>query len=228
MNTYKHLGLWSLLFWKHRGCAKAYNAKRHIFWLIFFVLFFSCSVWAMKKPSFALKKEWERPLIALLDEAVRLQKAFYAQSDTELYLSSAKMVHQIKKLELSSEFLPHHQHFYIQNLLKNLLPPLESLVAFSFKGSGFCSHKQKADLFRQKSDQPFALPSKLKNSDCDRRGRESLKSISRALTYVAHVYGLNDYAVFFCPADRSVWMQKAKTHRYVSYSGASACTQIKQ
>ncbi len=37
--------------------------------------------------------------------------------------------------------------------------------------------------------------------------QSNIASINRSLTYMAHVYGLRKYAVFFCPADRSVWMQ---------------------
>ena len=34
-----------------------------------------------------------------------------------------------------------------------------------------------------------------------------MNAVNRTLTYMAHVYGLKKYAVFFCPKDRSVWMQ---------------------
>ena len=37
--------------------------------------------------------------------------------------------------------------------------------------------------------------------------QRNIASINRSLTYMAHVYGLRKYAVFFCPQDRSVWMQ---------------------
>ena len=37
--------------------------------------------------------------------------------------------------------------------------------------------------------------------------KSSINSINRTLTYMAHLYGLKKYAVFFCPKDRSVWMQ---------------------
>lgn len=37
--------------------------------------------------------------------------------------------------------------------------------------------------------------------------KANINSINRTLTYMAHVYGLKKYAVFFCPKDRSVWMQ---------------------
>ncbi len=40
---------------------------------------------------------------------------------------------------------------------------------------------------------------------------ESINSINRSLTYMAHVYGLKKYVVFFCPKDRSVWMQGQHT-----------------
>ena len=40
----------------------------------------------------------------------------------------------------------------------------------------------------------------------EKRGA-SINSINRTFTYMAHVYGLKKYAVFFCPKDRSVWMQ---------------------
>ncbi len=221
MHIHEHLNLWFALTRKYKTPTKIYNARRHIFTfpLIFFL---SCSGWAMKKPSFILTKEWEKPLISLLDEAVRLQKAFQAQSDMGLSLSSAKMVQQIRKLELSPEFLPYHQHFYIQNLLKNLLPDLEALGALSFKGSSSCFHRPK--IRGRRHGQLFALEEKLGNSDC----KGNIKSISRALTYVAQAYGLNNYAVLFCPADRSVYLQKAKTHHYVSHSSNAPCIQIKQ
>lgn len=34
-----------------------------------------------------------------------------------------------------------------------------------------------------------------------------INAVNRTLTYMAHIYGLKKYAVFFCPKDRSVWMQ---------------------
>ena len=37
--------------------------------------------------------------------------------------------------------------------------------------------------------------------------KNNINSINRTLTYMAHVYGLKKHAVFFCPRDRSVWMQ---------------------
>ena len=37
-----------------------------------------------------------------------------------------------------------------------------------------------------------------------------INTINRKLTYIAHIYGLKNYTVFFCPADRSVWMQDKK------------------
>ena len=37
--------------------------------------------------------------------------------------------------------------------------------------------------------------------------KTNINSVNRTLTYMAHIYGLEKYAVFFCPDDRSVWMQ---------------------
>ena len=37
-----------------------------------------------------------------------------------------------------------------------------------------------------------------------------IKSINRKLTYIAHIYGVKKYTVFFCAADRSVWLQDKK------------------
>lgn len=50
----------------------------------------------------------------------------------------------------------------------------------------------------------------LKNSHT--KTAESINSINRSLTYMAHVYGLKKYVVFFCPKDRSVWMQGQNTN----------------
>ncbi len=48
----------------------------------------------------------------------------------------------------------------------------------------------------------------------DNRRKNNIASINRTITYMAHVYGLKKkYAVFFCPQDRSVWMQKEKKAR---------------
>ena len=187
---------------------------------IFLILFFfSISAGgALKKPTVSLAKEWESALISLLDSGVLLQKAFYAQADRQVSLSSTKMTYQISQLQGSSYFLPYHQRFYIQNLLKNLGPPLESLLT-------------------QK-----------------RGGEESIKFISRTLTYLAQIYGLNQtarkpvsfekgtalgvfssygidkkhetssktsikkYAVFFCHSDRSVYLQESQPKiKKVSY-----------
>ena len=38
----------------------------------------------------------------------------------------------------------------------------------------------------------------------------NINSINRTITYMAHIYGLKKYDVFFCPTDRSVWMQGKK------------------
>ena len=43
--------------------------------------------------------------------------------------------------------------------------------------------------------------------------KDNINAINRTLTYMAHVYGLKKYAVFFCPRDRSVWIQKGKNTR---------------
>ncbi len=45
----------------------------------------------------------------------------------------------------------------------------------------------------------------IKNSDQQRR--INMNAINRALAYVAHLYELKQYAVFFCPQDQSIWMQ---------------------
>ena len=37
--------------------------------------------------------------------------------------------------------------------------------------------------------------------------KTSINSINRTLIYMAHVYGLKKHVVYFCPKDRSVWMQ---------------------
>ena len=170
-----------------------YNAPHYKFYFILslVLLLFSFSVLALKKPVFSLTKEWEASLTALLDSAVQLQNAFYARSDKQVSLSSAKMTYQIKQLEKSSHLLPYHQHLYIQNLLNTLKPRLSAML------------KQK------------------------NRKTGNIKFISRAVTYMAQVYGLNKYVVFFCPTDRSVWMQKAKKYQYVSHSNFSACKQVR-
>ena len=49
----------------------------------------------------------------------------------------------------------------------------------------------------------------VKNSK--QRRKANVNSINRALTYMAHVYGVKKYAVFFCPQDRSVWMQESRS-----------------
>ena len=41
--------------------------------------------------------------------------------------------------------------------------------------------------------------------------KKNIASINRDLTYVALMYGLRKYAVFFCPQDRSVWMQAERS-----------------
>ena len=41
----------------------------------------------------------------------------------------------------------------------------------------------------------------------------TINSINRTFTYMAHVYGLKKYAVFFCPTDYSVWMQGKNTKK---------------
>ena len=38
-------------------------------------------------------------------------------------------------------------------------------------------------------------------------GKPHIDSINRTVTYMAHLYGLKKYTIFFCPQDRSVWMQ---------------------
>ena len=43
--------------------------------------------------------------------------------------------------------------------------------------------------------------------------RTNINSVNRTLTYMAHIYGLNKYAVFFCPDDRSVWLQGKKSKK---------------
>ena len=43
--------------------------------------------------------------------------------------------------------------------------------------------------------------------------KNGLNKINRTLTYMAHVYGLKKYAVFFCPQDYSVWMQGKHTKK---------------
>ena len=143
-------------------------------------------------------KEWEHSLISLLDSAVHLQKAFYAQADKQVSLSSAKMAYHITQLEKFAPFLPYHQSFYVQNLLKKLKPPVHALI------------------------KPQNRRVYLKN----------IKFIVRTLTYMANMYGLNKYAVVFCPKDRSVWMwdKRAKIKK-VSYrpsasSLGSACEQV--
>ena len=40
-----------------------------------------------------------------------------------------------------------------------------------------------------------------------RGGKPHIDSINRTVTYMAHLYGLKKYTIFFCPQDRSVWMQ---------------------
>lgn len=45
------------------------------------------------------------------------------------------------------------------------------------------------------------------------RRRTNINSVNRTLTYMAHIYGLNKYAVFFCPDDRSVWLQGKKSKK---------------
>ncbi len=41
----------------------------------------------------------------------------------------------------------------------------------------------------------------------NRYKKNYINSINRKLTYIAHIYGLKKYTVFFCSKDRSVWMQ---------------------
>lgn len=43
--------------------------------------------------------------------------------------------------------------------------------------------------------------------------RTNINAVNRTLTYMAHIYGLNKYAVFFCPDDRSVWLQGKKSKK---------------
>lgn len=41
----------------------------------------------------------------------------------------------------------------------------------------------------------------------------NIHAINRQLTYMAKVYGLKKYDVFFCPTDRSVWMQGSSKNK---------------
>ena len=43
--------------------------------------------------------------------------------------------------------------------------------------------------------------------------KDNINVVNRTLTYMAHVYGLRKYMVFFCPKDKSVWMQKGNKTR---------------
>ncbi|MDE0517999.1 MAG: hypothetical protein OXH36_00365 [Bdellovibrionales bacterium] len=44
--------------------------------------------------------------------------------------------------------------------------------------------------------------------------KDNINAINRTLTYMAHVYGLRKYAVFYCPKDKSVWIQKGNKKRH--------------
>ena len=43
--------------------------------------------------------------------------------------------------------------------------------------------------------------------------RTNINAVNRTLTYMAHIYGLKKYAVFYCPDDRSVWLQGKKSKK---------------
>ncbi len=66
--------------------------------------------------------------------------------------------------------------------------------------------------------------SALKNSHG--RAKRNINAINRSLIDMARMYGLKKYIVFFCPKDRSVWMQgqRAKTTKplHLEYQSCGA------
>lgn len=145
---------------------------------IIILICFSVSSFALKR-TFPLTNEWKTPLVSLLDEAVDLHQAVYAQKEDQVLLTLSRMVNQIETLKQSPSVLPYHQQSYMYKLLQGLKPQLEAIKTSS--------------------------PGNRKNN---------INSVNRTLTYMAHVYGLKKYAIFFCPQDYSVWMQgKQKTKK---------------
>lgn len=59
----------------------------------------------------------------------------------------------------------------------------------------------------------------------NRYRKNYINSINRKLTYMAHIYGVTKYAVFFCSKDRSVWMQ-ANQNKSLHLSHTSCGTPV--
>ena len=82
------------------------------------------------------------------------------------------------------------------------------------------SHHQRSYMEKLLQDLSSRLES-LKISSEPRSRVNNMHAINRQLTYMAKVYGLEKYDVFFCSKDRNVWMKKNTKSKTLHLSDTS-------
>lgn len=102
-----------------------------------------------------------------------------------------------------------HSAFYEQNEEKieaSVEQMLNSLIRAQRKSALADSQKPHLQKMLEATQDEM---NEVKNSSGDNR-KKSLKSAMEQLVLIAQTYKLERYKIFFCPKDRSVWLQKSR------------------
>ena len=116
-----------------------------------------------------------------------------------------------------------HEAVYSQNegKIRLALSKLENQIEILERSPQFLPYHQRTYVYRLLQNlKPHLDAVKISSKERKRK----IKAINRILTHMAHIYGLKKYAVFFCPKDRSVWMQGEKKSKplHLEYSSCGA------